>query len=135
MSGAADLFEFSLDLPVPPSVNRLRKIDPVGRRLREQFYRDADKYLLVARGRTREPLPVRKVTGQFEATILLNEKMTRMDADNAIKIVLDYAVSREFVTDDRPRFMRRLIVEWGCPSIGCRLTIRGAVEAAEKAPR
>jgi hypothetical protein len=116
----AGSFEFSIDLPVPPSVNRLRKVDPVGRRLREQFYRDADNYLL-----GREPLPVRKVIGQFEATILLNEKMTRMDADNAIKIVLDYAVSRELVTDDRPKFMRRLVVEWGCPSSGCRLTIRG----------
>jgi len=34
-----------LDLPIPPSVNALRRMDPAGNRKREEFYRHADGYL------------------------------------------------------------------------------------------
>ncbi len=120
----ADSIEFSLDLPVPPSVNKLRRVDPAHHRERKEFYRRADMYLLAARGRTREPLPVRKLLGRYEVTIQISEKLSRVDLDNHIKILLDYAVSREFVVDDSAKYLRRLVVEWGCPLEGCKLTIR-----------
>lgn len=114
-----------LDLPCPPSVNKLRHIDRAGTRLRKQFYRQADLHILAARGRTHEPIPVRKLLGPFEAIIQISEKLSKIDLDNHVKVLLDYAVSREFVTDDGPKYLRRLVVEWGCPVTGCRLTLRG----------
>lgn len=119
-----DSIEITLDLPVPPSVNRLRKVDPAGKRLRKSFYHQADVHLLAQRGRTREPIPVRTLIGPYEATIQISEKLSKVDLDNHCKVLIDYAVSREFVVDDSPRYLRRLVIEWGCPINGCRLTLR-----------
>lgn len=120
----AESFEFSIDLPCPPSVNRTRKIDPAGRGLIRDFYRQADMLVLAQRGRTRAPLPIRKITGRFDAHILISEKLTSIDLDNGIKSIIDYAVRIELVPDDNPKFLRRLVVEWGAAIEGCRLTLR-----------
>lgn len=120
----ADAIEFSLDLPVPPSVNKLRRVDPDGHRLRKSFYRQADLHLMAARGRTNRPLRECKILGPFEATIVISDKLTNIDLDNGVKILIDYAVSREFIIDDGPKYLRRLVVEWGAALNGCRLTLR-----------
>lgn len=120
----ADSIEIVLDLPTPPSVNKLRKVDRASHRLRKDFYGNADMHVLAARGRTREPIPTRKLLGPFEAHIEISEKLTKCDLDNHVKCLLDYAVSREFVVNDSPKYLRRLVVEWGCPIAGARLTLR-----------
>jgi hypothetical protein len=122
---AADMVEIVLDLPVPPSVNKLRRGDTgVGARLRKAFYRRADMHIMAARGGTREPLPVRRLLGPYEAIIQINEKLSHADLDNHVKCLIDYAVNREFVPNDNPRYLRRLVVEWGCPINGARITLR-----------
>lgn len=122
---AQDIGEIVLDLPVPPSTNKLRRGDhgPAAR-LRRAFYRAADGHLLAASSRSRQPLPVRRLLGAYEATIQISEKLSRVDLDNHVKCLLDYAVSREFVADDSPKYLRRLVVEWGCPINGARITLR-----------
>lgn len=120
-----DIVEVVLDLPVPPSVNKLRRGDTgPGARLRRAFYQQADMHIMAARGRTREPLQVRRLLGPYEATIQISEKLSKADLDNHVKCLIDYAVSREFVPNDSPRYLRRLVVEWGCPINGARVTLR-----------
>jgi Holliday junction resolvase RusA-like endonuclease len=116
--------EFTLDLPVPPSVNKLRRMDLSGHRLRKSFYRQADMHLMAARGRLVKPIRECKIPGAFEAIIILSDKLTSIDLDNCVKCLLDYAVSREFIRDDGPKYLRRLVVEWGPALNGCRLTLR-----------
>jgi len=112
----------TLELPVPPSVNRLRRMDPAGNRKRLEFYRAADHFL-VAHGP--RPFPVRVITGSYEIQIQIPESLSSIDLDNHCKALLDYLVSREFVPDDAKRYLRRLVVEWGSPSPACRIGITG----------
>jgi len=110
-----------LDLPVPPSVNRLRKIDWAYNRARQQFYLHADLQLS-AYGP--HPAPVRMITGPFELHIQAPDDFLG-DLDNICKSLIDYLVSREFIPDDSKQYLRRLVVEWGSPVPACRVTITG----------
>jgi hypothetical protein len=110
----------TLDLPVPPSVNRLRRMDPAGNRKRLEFYRAADHFL-AAHGQ--RPFPVRVITDAYQLTIQIPEGLSGIDLDNHCKALIDYLVSREFVPDDAKKYLRRLVVEWGSPSPACRISI------------
>jgi Holliday junction resolvase RusA-like endonuclease len=112
--------ETIIDLPVPPSVNRTRKVDWVGRAAVKRWMMEADGLVhlfRVLKGNVR-------MDGQFEATIILSEAHTKMDADNAIKSIIDYAKRLELIKDDSPKFMRKITVEWGDAPHGCRLILR-----------
>lgn len=113
-----------VDLPPPPSVNRVRRIDWANRKRASRWIEAADKLVIFQRSGTNNPLRNGKITGRFEATITLDGQRNLLDADNAIKSILDYAVRIELVTDDSPKFLRRLIVEWGYAPEGARLTLR-----------
>lgn len=114
---------FSVNLPCPPSVNRTRRSHGKGVRKLEKFFARADMLVLAQRGRTHEPLPLRRIKGHFEAHIVISDKLTGIDLDNGVKAILDYAVRIELVPDDGPKYLRRLVVEWGAAIEGCRLTI------------
>lgn len=125
----ASSVEFTIDLPVPPSVNKLRRITQAGRKKLKKYYADADIHVLKEwRDRhengERFRLPIRKLVGAFEAVISIGDESCKTDADNLAKTILDFAVSRQFVTDDSPKFMRRLIIEYRDDMRGCRLTLR-----------
>jgi len=111
----------TLDLPIPPSVNRLRRVDWHGDKARREFYLRADLFL-TAYGP--KPAPVRIITGAYELTIAIPEGAA--DLDNHCKSLIDYLVSREFLPGDNPRCLRRLVVEWIDPEICpcCRVCIR-----------
>ena len=111
----------TLELPIPPSVNRLRKVDWAGDRKRREFYQRADNFLALHGPR---PAPVRLITGGYEIRIQIPESLSGIDLDNHCKAILDYLVSREIVPDDSRRFLRRLVVEWGSPTPACRITIK-----------
>jgi hypothetical protein len=100
----------TLDLPIPPSVNRTRRIDWAGNRKREEFYLRADLYITAHGPR---PAPVRKIRGGYELAIQIPETLSGIDLDNHAKALIDYLVSREFVAGDGKRHLRRLILEWG----------------------
>jgi Holliday junction resolvase RusA-like endonuclease len=115
--------EVSLDLPAPPSVNRTRRVDWDGQRAKKKWAQQADIMVLAARCRTRQALP-RKIACQFEVTIVLSERHTHIDIDNGVKNLIDYLRRIELIVDDGPKYLRRLIVQFGDASMGCRVTLR-----------
>lgn len=112
-----------LDLPVPPSVNKTRKVDWAGRRAVKAWQNTSDAYVIAARGRTSNPLRLRKIM-QFEAIVTLSEHHTKIDLDNSLKCLIDYLKRIEVIEDDGPRFMRQVTVRWGIAPMGCRVTVR-----------
>jgi Holliday junction resolvase RusA-like endonuclease len=112
-----------LDLPVPPSVNRTRRIDWSAVRTMKAWSNVADAYVLAAKGRTDSPLKLIRVP-RFEITVTLDEKQARIDLDNSLKCLIDYLRRIELIEDDSPKHMRRLVVQWGTAPFGCRVTIR-----------
>lgn len=106
-----------LDLPSPLSVNQTRKIDWHAKRKVDAWQRQADyAYLLQKRGL---PGPI---NGPFEIVITLRDG-SRIDADNTAKIIIDALRRYQLIPDDNPKFMRRLIIEFGDVE-GCRVLLR-----------
>jgi Holliday junction resolvase RusA-like endonuclease len=110
--------EISVNLPMPPSVNRLWRS---GRGLvfRSKAYLDwiraADAELMASR-----QMPKRRIEGPFEAHITLSRRV-RGDVDNRVKGLLDFLQSREIIRNDSD--CQRLTVERGEAEAGCRLTL------------
>jgi Holliday junction resolvase RusA-like endonuclease len=112
--------EIVVDLPFPPSVNRIWRGNR-GIVHRSKVYidwvTDADMGVMA-----RRQYPKRKIAGAFEAHVVFNPVGQRGDLDNRIKAVLDWAQSRDLIRNDSD--CRRLIAEWGDAEHGCRLTLR-----------
>lgn len=115
-----------LDLPPPPSTNRLWAIygDGASKRLGttleyKAWQKAADAALMMAhalRG-------VEKITGPFKATIEL-QHIPAADLDNRAKGPLDYAQRIEVISNDRN--CRELHMRWVGPDEapqGCRLKL------------
>jgi hypothetical protein len=111
----------TLDLPIPPSVNRLRRVDWANHKKRQEYYLRTDLFLTAHGPR---PAPVRTITGAYELRIQIPESLSGIDLDNHCKALIDYLVSREFVPDDSKRYLRRLVIEWGSPTPACHITIK-----------
>lgn len=109
-----------LDLPAPLSVNRTRRIDWRYKKRVDAWQADADAHFLTQK----QKLAGAKIGGRFELTITLPDG-SAIDADNAIKGVIDTIRRFGLVPDDAPKFMRRVVIEFGEAPAGCRVTIRG----------
>lgn len=115
-----------LDLPAPPSTNRIWMRAKAGKRAvftspeYKSWKRRADD-LIGAMAQLRGVKPIR---GAFEIEITLSEKHTKVDLDNSAKALLDYCVRCSLVTDDAPKYLRKLIMGWGEAPHGCRLILR-----------
>jgi Holliday junction resolvase RusA-like endonuclease len=112
----------TLDLPMPPSINALWRAGK-GRVRRSlpytQWIKRADAHCMAGRTFHRH----HAIAGPFKATILFRQG-ARGDLDNRAKAVLDWAQSRELVTDDKN--CQTLILEWVSPDFapdGCRLIL------------
>lgn len=111
-----------LDLPCPPSVNRIWQRKKAGKKsvfLSAEYVswkRNADS-LSIALGQCRR---VKCIKGPFEAHIILQR--SHGDLDNRIKALLDWAQSRELIQNDK--FCERIVAEWGTAPHGCRLILR-----------
>jgi Holliday junction resolvase RusA-like endonuclease len=121
----AETIEIILDLPFPPSANRIwrsRHYSPRPYRSEEyiSWIEHADMAVMAARA-----FPKRKIIGPFEAAILLSDLAGRGDGDNRIKALLDWCQSRDIVRNDSD--CRRGSWEWvelaRAPK-GCRITLR-----------
>ncbi len=112
-----------LDLPPPLSVNRLRKVDWVNRKLAKRWREQADRLVMAQKVRTHNPVKFNKIA-RFEVLIVISEELSGNDLDNSSKCIIDYLHLIEIVEDDAPKNMRRVIVEWGEAREGCRVTVR-----------
>jgi hypothetical protein len=112
--------EITLEMPIPPSVNRIRRVDWANDKKRRSYYLHCDLFLTAHGPR---PAPVRVITGPYELDILIPEK-SRLDLNNHDKVLVDYLVSREFVVDDNKRYFRGYSVHWA-PIEHCRVIIKG----------
>src|SRR5215472_5869516 len=105
-----------LDLPVPPSVNKLRRLNKAALRAYERWKQVADAIVtahwaaMKFRGTGRPTLAGERVV----VSIYISER-ARLDADNAHKALMDYLTRIEVISDDRKRFVRRIITEWVPP--------------------
>lgn len=115
--------EIVLDLPVPPSVNRTRRVDWSAKRTVTAWTNVADAYVLAAKGRAINPLKMQKIA-RFELIVTLSEHHTKIDLDNGLKALIDYLRRIELIQDDSYKHMRGLHVVWGHAPHGCRVTVR-----------
>lgn len=118
-----------LDLPYPPSVNRLWRSTAAEKNrvyLSPSYvkWKDAADALLMGTRGWRSG----KIKGAFSVEIALcptSQGHPRGDLDNRIKAVLDYLQRVEVIANDK--FCERLLAEWveqpRAPT-GCRVTVR-----------
>jgi len=109
--------EIVLDLPPPLSVNRTRRIDWRAHRVVSAWQVNADSVFLSQKRSLPPP-----IVGPYELTLTLADG-SRIDADNACKLVIDAVRRFRLVANDDPKHMRRLVVEFGDVT-GCRVTLR-----------
>jgi Holliday junction resolvase RusA-like endonuclease len=109
-----------LDLPVPPSVNRARRVNwgKDGYPKLKAWHQQADNLLMIAS--RYKPARIER----FELQITVSDQHTGMDLDNGLKALIDYLRRIEAIANDAPANMRRLTVEWGEAPQGCRVQIR-----------
>jgi len=115
--------EIVLDLPAPPSVNKLRRIDWWQHKLADKWKKGADGYVLAAKCRAENPVRLMKIS-RFELFITMSETHTKVDLDNSLKCLIDYLRHIELIENDAPKNMRGLHVVWGHAPHGCRVTVR-----------
>jgi Holliday junction resolvase RusA-like endonuclease len=108
----------TLTMPVPPSVNRTRRVDWANAGIKSAYYLRTDLELMAAHSARL----VRKILGPYELSIVIPAH-SRMDLDNHIKVLIDYLVSREFVPADSKKYLRKISIAWGSGT-GCLVTIR-----------
>lgn len=108
-----------LDLPAPPSVNRMRKWDAASQRMVNDWKKAADKFVLTQR--RGQP---RKIYGAFAVEITMSEAHTGIDLDNGVKALIDYMRRIDAIENDSQKFLRKLTVIWGTAPEGCRVTVR-----------
>lgn len=110
----------TLNLPPPLSTNKTRKIDWASKPSRDAWTKAVHGLTMMAwAGGKRPPT----IYGQFEATITLPEG-SKIDLDNNCKQVIDYAKRLSLIVDDSPKYLRRLVVEFGDVPEGARLILR-----------
>jgi len=109
-----------LDVPVPPSVNRTRKVHWAGHRAYVAWKKQAGLHL-IANHQFRKAV---KNIGRHELVIILNEEKCALDQDNPIKAAGDFLKAIGIILDDSPKYRRRTIIEWGDAPDGCRLIVR-----------
>jgi Holliday junction resolvase RusA-like endonuclease len=112
--------DWVFDIPLPPSVNRTRKVHWRGHRQHEAW-RKAAGWHLQANGQFKAA-PRR--LERYELTITLDRQQCRQDPDNPIKAAIDLLRALEIITDDSPKFAERIVVQWGAAPDGCRLQLR-----------
>src|SRR5579872_1988539 len=120
---SSDIIEIVLDLPMPPSINRLWRMGR-GRMFRSDAYvrwaEQADMTVMAAR-----QYPKRKIGKHFTIDVKLSAN-SKADGDNvAAKAILDWLQSRDVISNDK--FCCRGSWEWVSPDeapAGCRVTLR-----------
>jgi Holliday junction resolvase RusA-like endonuclease len=110
----------TLDLPIPVSVNRTRRIDWRNHNKMLAWVKMADQFVTVAKAAKQVRFDR---IAQYELHITLSAEHCKTDLDNAVKLVADYLHKREITEDDGPANMRKLTVEYGHAPAGARVVV------------
>lgn len=111
--------DIELHLPAPLSVNFTRRMNVAALPKIAAWRREAEAlFILSKRG-----IGGRKIAGRFEAIVTLNEKC-RLDADNGVKGLIDFARHCGVIEDDSPKYLRKLTVMFGDAPHGAKLVLR-----------
>jgi len=113
-----------IDYPPAPSVNATRKIDWRSSSKYDRWKQSADNCVMSARCRVGNSIRSRKIDGRFEAVIVFDEATSRLDLDNGIKALLDHCKRSDLITDDSPKYLRKLTAQFGQAPMGCRVILR-----------
>lgn len=110
--------ESTLNLPLPPSVNRLISKRGNASPVVEDWIRHADAHLMLT------GQPIFPVHGEFEIDIVwdVRRRRRRADIDNRIKPLLDYLQRISVIDNDRDCVGLR--VRWGQAPAGCYVRLR-----------
>lgn len=111
--------ECVLDLPVPPTVNVVRRAYGRGSKVLQAWQHQADMAVLAAGGLRK----LTKLPDKYEVILTLDES-ARIDLDAASKYTIDFARRLGIVQNDDKRFLRRVTIEWGAAEGRCRLLLR-----------
>lgn len=111
--------DIELDLPLPPSVNRTRKVDWKGHKIYKAWKEQAGLHLVANEQYRKAPRRLQK----YELRIILDHTC-KQDPDNPVKACCDLLRSLEIITDDSPKFAKRITIEWGRAPDGCKLILR-----------
>lgn len=109
-----------INLSFPPSTNDIwaygaRNVRMGGKYLKWQT--ENDKLVMAQR------LRFKTIMGAFTSEIILDEyKYGGFDLDNGIKAILDYCQRIDAIENDK--FNRRLLVEWGKTTYGCKVILK-----------
>jgi Holliday junction resolvase RusA-like endonuclease len=114
---------FIFDVPLPPSVNKSRRLDKSALRAVGSWKQAAD-LAITANGQYRAARRLAPLE-RFEIEIILSEQLCRQDLDNPIKAAIDYLRRIELISDDGPQQLRRIVVGWGEAPAGCRMIVKG----------
>jgi Holliday junction resolvase RusA-like endonuclease len=118
---ARELIVTVVDLPSPPSANRLWRVprSGSGKPYASPEYRkwiDQADALSIALAQFRG---VRRIDGPFEVHVVIQE--TAGDLDNRLKAILDYCEDRALISNDRNA--RKITMEYGEAPHGCHVTL------------
>jgi Holliday junction resolvase RusA-like endonuclease len=123
-----DHYRLVVDLPMPPSVNRIwraRKAGKLSVSISPQYsqWLDEADSLVMSMGALRG---AKTIPGPFKALLQISDaaKKSRSDLDNRHKAVLDYAETRFMVANDR--HLQELTIKWAPKETcahGARLTL------------
>ena len=108
-----------LDLPLPPPVNKTRRINWANRSLHVEWQRQCDNSVMHARNGA---MPKVSIKGRYSIHLLVDDS-AKYDLDATVKSLIDYCVRIELVTNDSPKYLRKVTIEWGNAPEGVRLTL------------
>lgn len=111
-----------LDLPVPPSTNKIRRIDWKNHAAHKAWQRAAGNAIIAARCRKVDPIRGLRIDGRYELRLILDESVG-LDTDATIKAVNDMMKRSLLVRDDSPKYCRRIVIEFGDVPAGIRVIL------------
>jgi hypothetical protein len=106
------------DWPIPPSVNRLRRVDFKQHRLLTKWRDRADALVMLQK---RGPLP--RLTSPVEIHVVVKDTY-HGDLDNVFKVLCDNLVRLAIIPDDSPKYVKRIVMEFGEAPEGVRITLK-----------
>jgi|SRR5215469_8758582 len=109
-----------LDLPLPPSVNKTRRINWATYNEYKRWTVKADKHLVFYKQNRQAG-----IDGPYQILVEVGDTYLRGDLDNILKQLIDYCVSREFVGGDNKMRLREIRMKFvtAIPN-ACRVTIK-----------